>query len=835
MTSCELPVTYSFRGLPENTSYICSTEGCLKHPIFVMPEKLENKPVLSLVGITFHSESFLILSVPFKAKEGQVIEVEMELSLEETTNTSQIFTPESYFTNKENSEGFTILPSQTESIMSSEIRELRCPSPCSRNLTISSVKILSQGKRSLQGVCGSGLRVTGEECDDGNTVSGDGCSSLCEIEPGYICIEGSSSRGDTCTSICGDGIRVGAEQCDDNDTNNGNGCSSSCIVEIGYNCSGGSPTSQDTCSAVCGDGIKLSIEVCDDGNTNSNDGCDSTCSFIEDDYTCAGGSLTSSDTCEVICGNGMLLSNTDPVKFCDDGNTNSGDGCSDNCEVETGWVCTEGNMSAASTCNLCELEFCTKCEDQDHTKCSECEKDTKLNKESLCKRLSKVSMSASGKATASSSQTAASAGGLASVISSVLKLSSPIGIWSMVHQLQVMGLIILTKVFIPDDPKGMLLGEGAGFPFSLSSVRTNGLPGVSLLSEKINLNQTNIELEAIGFQSGSSVVNNLTLILTLLMLMIPHLLLYLLPTFKPTKENQKCRLRIYRLILWLRGFFSFTIYIRTIFESYQYILLSSLATFMRGEINSTESKLSLCFSIAAFFMACCFLQLPLYVSYLSTKQGFDESKRCKEFLVGIRQNNIAKLYAFFGLIRRFLFCVWLVVFSFVGPQILIVGFICIHAPYLGFIIIFRPFADTTNNIVECINELFLTLITIWLCFINKESQWTDTLAKILMNVIFGNIICISVISLTSCIVTVGVFLKGKCCSKKTAPKKKDVKKVPQDVEIHVTQEVEPSQSKSGVQSYASKQNLAPSEKRTPLGWNEREYQNVKRLFGMSTN
>lgn len=34
--------------------------------------------------------------------------------------------------------------------------------------------------------CGDGLRIN-EECDDGNTLDGDGCSSACEVEDGYEC------------------------------------------------------------------------------------------------------------------------------------------------------------------------------------------------------------------------------------------------------------------------------------------------------------------------------------------------------------------------------------------------------------------------------------------------------------------------------------------------------------------------------------------------------------------------------------------------------------------------------------------------------------------------
>ena len=40
------------------------------------------------------------------------------------------------------------------------------------------------GPRSTGAVCGNGVREGAEECDDGNTTSGDGCSSTCTLEAG---------------------------------------------------------------------------------------------------------------------------------------------------------------------------------------------------------------------------------------------------------------------------------------------------------------------------------------------------------------------------------------------------------------------------------------------------------------------------------------------------------------------------------------------------------------------------------------------------------------------------------------------------------------------------
>ena len=38
-----------------------------------------------------------------------------------------------------------------------------------------------------QPVCGNGVLECGEECDDGNDASGDGCSDACVVEEGYLC------------------------------------------------------------------------------------------------------------------------------------------------------------------------------------------------------------------------------------------------------------------------------------------------------------------------------------------------------------------------------------------------------------------------------------------------------------------------------------------------------------------------------------------------------------------------------------------------------------------------------------------------------------------------
>ena len=155
-------------------------------------------------------------------------------------------------------------------------------------------------------VCGNGVRSSAEACDDNNTVGGDGCDALCQVELGFACIsstqlDGGSGVGglDTCAPLCGDGISLavrGLESCDDNNTASGDGCNSTCGVEPGYVCGGGGLGGKDTCASVCGDGRRVGAETCDDGNEVAGDGCDASCA-IEPGSTCSGGTSTSADSC----------------------------------------------------------------------------------------------------------------------------------------------------------------------------------------------------------------------------------------------------------------------------------------------------------------------------------------------------------------------------------------------------------------------------------------------------------------------------------------------------------------------------------------------------------
>ncbi|MBN8612652.1 MAG: DUF4215 domain-containing protein [Deltaproteobacteria bacterium] len=275
----------------------------------------------------------------------------------------------------------------------------------------------------VPGVCGDGVLNTGEACDDGLTVDGDGCSADClTVDDRYVC----PVPGRACVRVvtCGNARIEGSETCDDRNTTPEDGCDADCRREEGWVC----PVAGSACRAArCGDGLVAGFEVCDDGGTcsggggtrctadaecvaatdgdtcvaRSGDGCSDACALEpgavcptpgavcgrsdcgdgvpEGTEECDDGNPLIGDgctpfclreprctdgTCMAVCGDEVVFA----PETCDDGNTLSGDGCSSACVEETGYACDEVTLPDPDSVTLPVVvrDFLSACDYDGH-------------------------------------------------------------------------------------------------------------------------------------------------------------------------------------------------------------------------------------------------------------------------------------------------------------------------------------------------------------------------------------------------------------------------------------------------------------------------------------
>lgn len=108
----------------------------------------------------------------------------------------------------------------------------------------------------------------------------------------------------------------------------------------------------------CGDGAIQPGEVCDDGNSDSGDGCAGDCQAVEQDFACP----VPGEACvsTVVCGDSLVTGQ----ETCDDGNDIPDDGCSATCVVEAGWLCqSPGQPCIAAMCGDGIIAGNEECED----------------------------------------------------------------------------------------------------------------------------------------------------------------------------------------------------------------------------------------------------------------------------------------------------------------------------------------------------------------------------------------------------------------------------------------------------------------------------------------
>lgn len=187
-------------------------------------------------------------------------------------------------------------------------------------------------------VCGNTVRETGEQCDDGNTANNDGCSSTCTLEPNgiYTMPGGRTTFSDQTLAVVGerDWFRVDVT------------APSYLRVETFEDAVAGTCVDADTVIRLHQADTVTVLGSNDEGGVNScsliTPGADafarleigtywlSVEDFLNDDIIPLYDIVFDSVPVDV-CGNNVR----ETGEFCDDGNNNSGDGCSATCTPET--------------------------------------------------------------------------------------------------------------------------------------------------------------------------------------------------------------------------------------------------------------------------------------------------------------------------------------------------------------------------------------------------------------------------------------------------------------------------------------------------------------------
>ena len=324
---------------------------------------------------------------------------------------------------------------------------------------------------------------------------------------------------------------------------------------------------------------------------------------------------------------------------------------------------------------------------------------------------------------------------------SLLNLSSMTSLWGMANQAQIFLLLLLTRAYIPIDLQNII--TSTKFELNIASYinfQSFGFFG-SILGE-FNFKLSDQSLDSLNIKSDSSIFNISPTIILALMIVPLHLLVAIFYKLLP-KDEPKGRWKLIKKLAkkFIKRFFlilTFGWYIRYIFETNQYILISSINEIYH--INKSEPKKIISLIFAILTICACFGMI-LWVSLLSLSSYEvlkDTHSYLGEIYNGVKTKKKNKLYVSILLIRRALFIALLFTLASIQSWLMISILSVIQFWYLTYIIIIRPFESKKDNMIEIINETFFLFLLCSLIFLNSKENWNSQITNVYIRRIFQN-------------------------------------------------------------------------------------------------
>ena len=180
----------------------------------------------------------------------------------------------------------------------------------------------------------------------------------------------------------------------------------------------------------------------------------------------------------------------------------------------------------------------------------------------------------------------------------LLSNSSISSFWSMINQLQLFFLLLLTKSYFPQSIINIVVGSDFA-QFNLNFLPFGQVSSTNYLIDWFDWDQNDDVLYKIGVGSWSSFVNTYSYFSHLLLVIFIHILFALIYSLSKWWNDHMCKCKILNWIMYLSSkivnFLTFGYYIRALLEACQFLLITSVS-----EINNLFYFKSFIFSINYF-------------------------------------------------------------------------------------------------------------------------------------------------------------------------------------------------------------------------------------------
>ena len=292
----------------------------------------------------------------------------------------------------------------------------------------------------------------------------------------------------------------------------------------------------------------------------------------------------------------------------------------------------------------------------------------------------------------------------------IIGASSAVCLWSLLNQVQMFFLLILTRAYLPFDIQTVIIGPDYALnPYEYIPLNRFKFSFI----EKFKIDLSNSLFETQNLNSDSSIYNLYLLFSFVFFILCNHVLIYIIFKFISKWRVNGSRSKWLTFLKWLTtkvvNFLTFQYYIRSILEINQYILISIIYEIYLW--NTSEALIiSLIFAIVLLVMYLLLIVLVFLLSLSSYTMKDDEHNRLGEFFTNLKLHKKFRLYTPMLMFRRMVYVVILITAVSVHSKI-VIGVLCaLQIGYWVWISYLRPFVHTKDNIVEITNEVYFFIL-----------------------------------------------------------------------------------------------------------------------------
>ena len=288
-------------------------------------------------------------------------------------------------------------------------------------------------------------------------------------------------------------------------------------------------------------------------------------------------------------------------------------------------------------------------------------------------------------------------------------------------------------MYLPLDVINFIIGSKiAMFPYDYIPFKK------SSYSESINdlfdSEQNDEILSKIGLDSASSFVNNYSLLSSLLSAVLFHLFVFVAMLLLNKWEVEGKWAKPFKALRWLTQklftILTFGYYIRTVIESYQFLLIWSVSEINSFNVKSSSHISSLVVAFLFLIVWLVFAVIAFVLSSAPSPKSNNEHNKLSELYAGLKITVWTRFYLELQLLRRIIFVSLLITLAPISSIAIAWAISCLQIVYLIVLIILRPFEELKDNLIEIINEVFFSYFSCWLIHFNSESVWSSTTTDI---------------------------------------------------------------------------------------------------------